>query len=602
MEERADGRRMQRSLAAYAALYREIAAAPRRPLRRTYLLLDAASEPELRRIVTSLSRVAEERGVIAREVVPTELATLWATVGRTDGDHRIKATVISGDDLATAVSLGRRWPAEVEPGWLSGLLAVDGVAAVAMRVRPLLRSEAMTFMTVRLRQVRAADRLAAERGELVDVERERVGATAIAARRAGPGRPRADLPRRHGLPSSRRRGAPTLGERVESRPARGARSRARSRCRDVPARRRLAVGPAGPGAAAAGRAEPRLRLARREPAPCRIRPVRADRAPVRAGPDERRADRPRSVRPRQPQRDRPRPDRDRQDDVHRRRDEPLLHPRHPGPGRRPARRLPAADRRARRDVRRARGRGRRAQPVRDDRLGDRRCAHRQARRARPGSSPRWPAASPATSDRRSTGRSGRRTRRPASARTRRRSTASRRPSPISSTSSRERTGGSAAGPSARTLGDGLAGPALRRRDAACRSIAGSSSSASRRSATRRSGRSPSWRRSGSCGMPCGATSRPSSSSSTRPGRSCASRRAPSSSRSSPARPATTTPGSSSRPRTSSSSSARDFGESIVKQSDLRVLLGQTPEGADALARYFDLTVGRAPLARPRPTR
>jgi hypothetical protein len=184
MEERADGRRMQRSLAAYAALYREIAAAPRRPLRRTYLLLDAGSETELRRIVTSLARVAEERGVIAREVIPTELAALWATVARTDGDHRITARVISGDDLATAVSVGRRWPAEVEPGWLSGLLAVDGVTAVAVRVRPLLRSEAMSFMTVRLRQVRAADRLASERGELIDVERERVGDTAMAARRA----------------------------------------------------------------------------------------------------------------------------------------------------------------------------------------------------------------------------------------------------------------------------------------------------------------------------------------------------------------------------------------------------------------------------------
>ncbi len=184
MEERAEGRRMQRALAAYGALYREIAAAPRRPLRRTYLLLDAASEPELRRIVTSLTRVAEERGVIAREVIPTDLAALWATIGRTTADHEIKATVINGDGLATALSVGRRWPAEVEPGWLSGLLAVDGVTAVAMRVRPLPRAEAMSFMTVRLRQVRAADRLASERGELVDVERERVGATAAAARRA----------------------------------------------------------------------------------------------------------------------------------------------------------------------------------------------------------------------------------------------------------------------------------------------------------------------------------------------------------------------------------------------------------------------------------
>ena len=45
----------------------------------------------------------------------------------------------------------------------------------------------------------------------------------------------------------------------------------------------------------------------------------------------------------------------------------------------------------------------------------------------------------------------------------------------------------------------------------------------------------------------------------------------------------------------------DFGESIVKQSDLRVLLGQTPEGADALARYFDLTAAeRRSLVHARP--
>ena len=45
----------------------------------------------------------------------------------------------------------------------------------------------------------------------------------------------------------------------------------------------------------------------------------------------------------------------------------------------------------------------------------------------------------------------------------------------------------------------------------------------------------------------------------------------------------------------------DFGESIVKQSDLRVLLGQTPEGADALARYFDLTPAeRRSLVHARP--
>jgi len=45
----------------------------------------------------------------------------------------------------------------------------------------------------------------------------------------------------------------------------------------------------------------------------------------------------------------------------------------------------------------------------------------------------------------------------------------------------------------------------------------------------------------------------------------------------------------------------DFGEAIVKQCDLRVLLGQTPEGADALTRYFDLTPAeRRALVHARP--
>ena len=45
----------------------------------------------------------------------------------------------------------------------------------------------------------------------------------------------------------------------------------------------------------------------------------------------------------------------------------------------------------------------------------------------------------------------------------------------------------------------------------------------------------------------------------------------------------------------------EFGESIVKQCDLRVLLGQTPEGADALTRYFDLTPAeRRSLVHARP--
>ena len=215
MEERVDGKRISRAFAAYAALYREIAAAPRRPLRRTYLILEAASEPELRRVMTSLARVAEERGVVAREVGADELGALWATVGRTGAAHRVSAGLIRGERLVTALAPARRWPAEVDPGWLTGLLAVAGVASVAMRVRPLARAEAMSFMTVRLRQVRAADRLAAEQGELLDVERERVGDTAMAARRSvQTGRGRIYLVDTVLLVEAD--AAPALAERIES--------------------------------------------------------------------------------------------------------------------------------------------------------------------------------------------------------------------------------------------------------------------------------------------------------------------------------------------------------------------------------------------------
>ena len=45
----------------------------------------------------------------------------------------------------------------------------------------------------------------------------------------------------------------------------------------------------------------------------------------------------------------------------------------------------------------------------------------------------------------------------------------------------------------------------------------------------------------------------------------------------------------------------DYGESIVKQCDIRVLLGQTPEAADSLTRYFDLTPAeRRALLHARP--
>ena len=80
--------------------------------------------------------------------------------------------------------LGRTWPAEIEPGWLARIAGADGVAALAMRVRPVARAEAMTYLTGRLRVAAATERLAAERGDLVDAERERLAATAELTRRA----------------------------------------------------------------------------------------------------------------------------------------------------------------------------------------------------------------------------------------------------------------------------------------------------------------------------------------------------------------------------------------------------------------------------------
>jgi hypothetical protein len=184
VEERLDGDRATKGFSWYAALYRDLCRDARRPLRRTYLLVDAATNAELTRALASAGRVAEERGLSARQVRPAELAGRWAELGRVGVPHRITARLATADGLLVALSLARRWPAEVSPGWLSGLLGVPGLAAVSMRVRPLSRAEAMAFMTARLRQVRAAERLAAEHGELADVERERLSATAVGARRA----------------------------------------------------------------------------------------------------------------------------------------------------------------------------------------------------------------------------------------------------------------------------------------------------------------------------------------------------------------------------------------------------------------------------------
>ena len=313
----------------YVATYHEISATPTRPPRRTILIVDAATEAQLARTSDLIRRVAEERGLVAQAIDGAAIAAIWSGIARSGATYTIKPGFAEGPSLVAALHLGRRWPAELRPGWLTGLLAIDGVATVSMRVRPLSRAEAMTFMTTRLRVVRAGERLAAERGEVGDVERERLDATAVAARRsvaAGAGRiyfvdtvllleapDRAPLAERL---ETVRLEARSLGVEVET---------------ATPAHRPgLGLGPAGPTVRADLRAEPRQRQPRGVAAQLGIRAVRAQRPPLRTSAHERRTDRPRPVRPRQPQRDRSRPDRDRQDDVHRCRDGPLLHARDPG--------------------------------------------------------------------------------------------------------------------------------------------------------------------------------------------------------------------------------------------------------------------------------
>lgn len=184
VEERVPNRTVGRLLRPYAALVRETAAAARMPHRRTILTIDAAGAVELRRAGELIERVAQERGIVIRRLAPADLASLWSSVARADLRYRIGASRADGPTLIAPLLLGRAWPSEVEPGFLARLAGADGVLALSLRVRPLGRAEAMTYLTTRLRVTAAAERLAAERGDLVDVERERIAETAEATRRA----------------------------------------------------------------------------------------------------------------------------------------------------------------------------------------------------------------------------------------------------------------------------------------------------------------------------------------------------------------------------------------------------------------------------------
>jgi hypothetical protein len=168
---------------AYEALYHELSEAPRRPLRRTVLVLGGATETELARTAELVRRVALDRGLGLRALPAADLTDIWSSVARVGQSYAIHAGYAEGPTLIAPVLLGRRWPAELPAGWLAPILALPGIGAVSMRVRPLTRAEAMTYLTTRLRVARAGERLAAERGDMADAERERLTDSATAARR-----------------------------------------------------------------------------------------------------------------------------------------------------------------------------------------------------------------------------------------------------------------------------------------------------------------------------------------------------------------------------------------------------------------------------------
>jgi hypothetical protein len=99
------------------------------------LLVEAAAEAELARTIDLVRRVAEERGLAARPLDGAAIGALWADIARSGAIYRLRAGFAEGPEFVTALRLGRRWPAEIRPGWLAGLIAVDGLAAVSMRVR-----------------------------------------------------------------------------------------------------------------------------------------------------------------------------------------------------------------------------------------------------------------------------------------------------------------------------------------------------------------------------------------------------------------------------------------------------------------------------------
>jgi len=99
------GRRAKQAFASYAALFRKLAADPRRPLRATYLVLNGGTPADLERATELVRRVSEERDVGLRAMSGRELADLWAAVGGAEREHRLGAHVAAGDGLVAALQV-----------------------------------------------------------------------------------------------------------------------------------------------------------------------------------------------------------------------------------------------------------------------------------------------------------------------------------------------------------------------------------------------------------------------------------------------------------------------------------------------------------------
>ncbi len=77
---------------------------------------------------------AEEHGIRLRSVADAELGQAASLLAGEGSVYHVGANLVEGPEALTLVTLGRRWPAQIEPGWTAPVLALSGLDAVSMRV------------------------------------------------------------------------------------------------------------------------------------------------------------------------------------------------------------------------------------------------------------------------------------------------------------------------------------------------------------------------------------------------------------------------------------------------------------------------------------